>query len=206
MGLMDVSKLKVGQTAYGPVATVDTAGLPDWPGVEKWFPDENPSTGSRRSNRAVLRRLVRNSSGINLKPKRLARFKVGTLGAEVDGYTHTSAQGSYCVLDEFLPAAGVRNGDICWAVIRGPTTVITAIAADATNVINQGDLVIAASGATSQSDPFAGRAAVYSINAATTADQTLNLQGAIHSLGRAMSAQTTANTDVDLLVDVDYHK
>jgi hypothetical protein len=206
MGLMDVSKMKVGSTAFGPVATVVSTDLPDWPGVEKWFTDENPSTGSRRSNRAVLRRLVRNSSGVNLKPKRLCRFKVGTMGAEVDGYTHVPSQGSYIVLDEFLPTAGVRTGDICWGVIRGPATVITSELADAGNLITQGAQVVAATGATSQADSSAGRVAIQTFNASTAVDQSTNLNSAVNAVGRAMSAKTTANSDADLLVDVDYHR
>lgn len=205
MGLLDISKLKRGQTAFGPVATTSATDLADWPGSEKWSTDENPSTGVRRSNRAVLIRLVRNSAGVSLKGKRLAVFKAGTLGCEVDGYTRLTGAGNYIALDEYLPSAGVRANDICWGVVRGPAMLTTNDVGDATNVFSQGSNVIAATAASSQDDT-AGKVAVQSFNASTQVDQSTNLNQAVNAVGRAMTAKTTGNTNADLLVDIDYHR
>jgi hypothetical protein len=210
MSHFDQGEFGRGRTFCGPVNTVATSGtLPgvDLLGVEKWFTDTIPgSAPTGRSKRKVLCRLVRNSSGITLLPKRGVSFKAGTNGTEVDGYTRTTGQGDYAVTDEYLPAAGVRNGDVFWVVMKGPAIVTTTMVADATCVIPAAELVIASTAAASTAATTAGRFEVYAIASPTTAGIALqNHKNTANALGRAMSAKTTANTNADILIDVQYH-
>lgn len=205
----DKAIINRGATLHGPVATITTemeAYGATLIGQEKWMEDGSPNSMATRSKRRTLLRLVKNSSGINLKPGRLVRFKDATSGCEVDGYTHAIGQGDYGVVDEFLPSAGVRNKDCFYVAVRGPTEVITNTAADATNVIPLGSLVMAATAASSQNDTNAGRVSVVSFADPSTAGIALqNHNNAMNAVGRAQSAKTTGNTDVRILVDQVYH-
>jgi hypothetical protein len=206
----DKSLLVRGATLHGPVATI-TAAMEEAGatvnGMEKWMEDASPNSAAVRSKRRTLLRIVKNSSGINLKPGRMVSFKLGTNGCEVDGYTYVIGQGDYGVVDEYLPTAGVRNKDSFYVAIKGPSEMVTNTAGDATNLIPQGSLVMAATAASSQNDTNAGRVSVYSVadpSTATIAAQ--NHNNSANAAGRAQSGKTTANTDVRILVDLDYHR
>lgn len=200
----DISHCKRGDTSNGPWNTVVTTRGADYLGREKWFEDLTQNSArlwSARSHRHVRCRFVKNSSGISLLPKRLVRFKVGTNQTEVDGYTHAKGQGQWGVVDEHLPADGVRNGDSFWVVMEGPSLVTTHNVGTAGSlVIAQGDMVIAATAATSQSATTAGKVELEAFADATAA-ATVRSQ----AVGVAMSAMTTGNTDSPLLVDVQRH-
>lgn len=199
MGL-EIGRVGRGKTAFGGISanvtSANQAALASWLGTEKPFNDVNPNTGAVRSGRKVLCRLVKNSSGIALTPGRVVRFKVGTNRTEVDGYTRLDGQGDSAVMDEYLPSSGVINGDYCWVVVEGPSTVKTALEGTALNVFAQNDLVIALTAATSQATT-AGR-----VQAATYADATDVARVRAGAVGYAMSAMTTGQTNSDMLVDV----
>jgi len=202
MSLFDQGEFQRGKTFYGPSNAIDANNLggADLLGNEKWFTDTiNNGSPQTRSKRRVLCRLVRNVSGITLYGKRLVRFKAGTLGTEVDGYTHVPGQGNYACSDEYLPSGGVRNNDIFWVVIKGPAIVKTSLLGDINNFIAAGDRLMAATAANSQATS-AGYVGILAI-ASSTAGGTIGPQ----SLGVAQSAKTTANSGADILVDVDYH-
>lgn len=151
-----------------------------------------------RSGKLVRRRCVRNNSGIALLPKRLAQLEAtaGDYGGRVDGYADVTSERAYPI-DEFLPTAGVPDDDLFWIVVEGPATCLTDLAGGANNVLNVGEAVVALTAATSQATT-AGRVRPIDLNVATTA-----LGDAIrHTIGRALSAKTTANTNADVLVDV----
>jgi hypothetical protein len=102
-------------------------------GVRKVFRDENPTTGALNSNRTVECIAVKNSSGAALLPGAVAKFKDAAILSEVDGAATTSTA-LMGVVDEYLPAAGVPDGEIFWLVVRGPSTVTktaTSVAAGA---------------------------------------------------------------------------
>jgi len=181
-------------------------------GAEWYFNDKvwaNPPgvVGARqdRTNRLVRCRVVRNVSGAILLPKRLVNLQLnGTDGryyeGRVDGYSTALAQRAY-PLDEFLSAtAGLPNLDLGWIVLEGPATVQTDLTALASNV-NVGDIVVSnnagatAGGTTSTTG---GRAVKQDLTGATA---TLGNQ-IINFVGRALSALTTGQTGVDLLIDV----
>lgn len=184
-----------------PRGQSESAGFANQVGSVKCFEDLDHSLAvpTHRTHHQVECRLVKNSSGIALLPKRLVTFKAGTNRTEVDGYaTTTAADGkSVVVVDEWLPAAGVPANSYFWVVIEGPTEVLTDLAGGANNLIPEDTVLVALTAATSQATT-AGRVAPQDLTGAT-APLGNQIQGAF---GRAMSAKTTANTNADLLAYV----
>ena len=91
-------------------------------GTRKVFRDEDPKTGALKSNRTVECIAVKNTSGSALLPGAVAKFKDSAILSEVDGGA-VAATVLMGVVDEYLPAAGVANGEVFWLVVRGPSTV-----------------------------------------------------------------------------------
>lgn len=152
-------------------------------------------TGQDPSGRPIRVKVVRNSSGIALKPGRLARFLSATTSAspfecQVDGYVHLLTETVIAgVVDEFLPAAGVAPNDLFYVVFDGPTQVVTGATTSPT--VTPGlALVPAAYGATS-GDDLAGRVTLQDLTGATTplADNIVNFIG--FADGSAASTQTS---------------
>lgn len=193
-----------GQTFYNG-GTIDTNnyGGTNLEGHEQWFEDIVPGGGdgtaiTQRTNFKVKCRIVRNVSGIALLPGRLASFQAtaGNYGNRVDGYATTTAARGYPI-DEYLPAAGVPNGDLFWLVMEGPALVKTDLAGGANNVFSVGTAVVALTAVTSQSTT-AGRVAPQDLTGAT-ATLAAQIQNFI---GYALTAKTTSNTNADMLVAV----
>jgi hypothetical protein len=116
------------------------------------------------SGRAVRVRVAQNKSGVNLKPARLARFKLeDPYGTTVDGYTTGIADRPAGVVDEFLPPAGVADGDLFYLVVDGPSKVTQASASAA--VLAIGDVLVPATG-TSNTNDDAGRVAKQDVSGA----------------------------------------
>jgi len=182
-----------GQTFFGG-GTVDATSGANLEGLEWVFNDFNYSTKVNRTNSYVRCRVVRNTSGIALLPKRLVSFEAsGTdYGKQVDGYTTTVAARGYLV-DEWLPTTGVPNNDLFWIVIEGPATGLCDIAA--VDTISVGDKLVALTAVTSQATT-AGRLDLFDATGATLplANQCINY------IGYALSAKTSANTNSDLLM------
>ena len=151
------------------------------------------------SGRAVRCKVVRNTSGGNIKPGRVCRFSAastnnGPLGTSVDGYATTTTDLLAGVSDEFLPSAGVPTNDLFYVVIEGPTQV-TQGATTAANLAIGSRLVPAAYGATA-GDNLGGRAALQDLTGATAV-----LGAQIQNMfGFAASANTTAGSLVNAVV------
>jgi len=147
--------------------------------------------------------LVRNVSGINLLPGRAARWQAAMRGRRVDGYTTTLAAEAAGIVDEWLPPAGVPNGDLFWLLIDGNTLLRTDLAGDTGTDFSEGDILIAATAATSQATT-AGRLRQADFDTAITG---LLLGNQIaNRIGRAMSANTTAQTNRQLLAQVSINR
>lgn len=174
--------------------TLATDGV-QWEGYEKYFMDYDYSQAVGpipiRSNRMVLCRVMRNAAATALEPKRLVSLKAGTYNKHVDGYADVFAERAV-VVDEFLPSAGVPVNDLFWAVVEGPSLISTSLAADAGNVITEGQLLVAATAATSGATT-SGRIRSPDYTGANSTGSALGDQLA-NAIGRAMSARTTANT------------
>jgi hypothetical protein len=94
------------------------------------------------NGRPIKVKVVRNRSGVNLKPARLAHCDEGTtptvngstvgpfkLGTGVDGYCHALADRPAGIIDEFLPPGGVPPWDLFYVVTEGPTKAVNQHAA-----------------------------------------------------------------------------
>jgi hypothetical protein len=125
-------------------------------GTRKVFRDESPITGAILSNRTVECVAVKNSSGSALLPGAVVKFKDSAILSEVDGpaTTSTALMG---IVDEYLPASGVADGEVFWLVIGGPSTVTktaTSVAAGA----SYGLSATAGSAAAQSTNPLLGYA------------------------------------------------
>jgi hypothetical protein len=157
----------------------------------------------RGNNLFVRIKLLKNTSGINLLPKRLVKLGTGsTNGFETEAIGYSTVDAENCLpVFEGLPDAGVPTANYFFVVSGGPALVKTSLAGDARNVINEGDWLTNTAGATTGATS-GGRAALQNIQASTanaTAGEE-NAQQVQFALGRAASAKTTNNTDADLLV------
>jgi hypothetical protein len=98
-------------------------------GVQKVFTDYDPRTsnmGVFLSNRPVTCVAVRNTSGGPLLPGTVVRFKATAILDEVDAPAAAPDDGPMGVVDEYLPATGVADGDVFWVVVSGPVAIRTA--------------------------------------------------------------------------------
>lgn len=111
-----------GTTFYGG-RTIDSNNLEGEKvkGQIRVFDDFNPTTRVLNSNLPVMAILCRNKHNAALTPGQavlLSGTVVGETGAPVSSTTVLCG-----VVDEYLPAAGCPVNDLCWVVIKGPTTV-----------------------------------------------------------------------------------
>lgn len=176
---------------YFQGGTVDAVGGYNLLGKEWRHEDTTYGT-----NQYVTIRAVRNTGAFALLPGRVVAFDsagVPPLGT-VNGYATTTAAPG-CVLDEFLPSAGLLANDVGYIVVEGPCKALTDLAGGANNPISFLDPLVALTAATSGSTT-AGRVYTDLTGAVTTGtrDQLLNI------LGRAMAAATTANTNYGILM------
>lgn len=124
------------------------------------------SLGPDPSGRAVRVRIVRNVSGILLKPGRLGHYAATSpYETRVDGYTFATTDRPAGIVDEFLPAAGVPDQDLFYLVIDGPTVFTQLSASPSTLAI--GSVVVPGAGTSATSDD-AGRVVLQSEAGATT--------------------------------------
>lgn len=172
----------------------------NWLGAVKVFPDANPLTGAVRSGRVKTCVVVKNTSGITLLPKRVVRFAVGTAGlapfTTVDGYSSVTNEERVGVVDEFLPATGVANGEAFWVTVEGPTEV--AVALSGADVV-VGDRLAAITAAAS-TGTTAGRVTKSAVAAGTQ----LGNDNSLGVLGRACSAGATTGSNVLAIVKTRY--
>lgn len=172
----------------------------DLEGTEVKFKDE-VRVGNEprriRSGRFREARLVRNTSGIALTPGRSVVWQAGHRGKRVNGYSSVTSQEVAGYVDPGLPATGVANNDLFWLFRKGPTLIKTPLASGAGNVFAEGDVLGALTAVTSQA-ATAGYPAVL-----VTASTALAASAILNRVGRVMSAMTTAQTNVDMLVDLD---
>jgi hypothetical protein len=187
-----------GSTASQGLATVDATVLANLEGMEYVVRDEDPATNAQRTGRPVRLRAVRNKTGAAILPKRLVTgYTSGVVTAQVAGYARTTAVLCRGVVDEYLPAAGCPDNDLCYIVVEGPSLCLTDLAGGANNVINVETVLVALTAATSGATT-AGRVAPQDLTGATA----LLAAQVANAVGLALTAKTTANTNADVLVDV----
>jgi hypothetical protein len=155
---------------------------------ETAFPSSNDPCG-----RPIHVKVVRNKSGINLKPGRLVHYKTDDANGyevSVDGYCNALADRPAGIVDEFLPAAGVADDDLFYIVIEGPTLVTQP--GTATSVV-VGDRLVPAGG-TGRTNDDSGRVtkADFTGSAATLAENIVNQVGFCASANDVNNAQYAA--------------
>lgn len=171
-------------------------------GKEWVFEDIDPRTpmNSQRSNRYVRCRIVRNMGANALLPKFNVNLVTATEGpaqyGRVDGHNRLLATYSAGIVDEYLPAAGVPQYDLCWIVVEGPTLAKVAREAAAANIA-LGDRLVSQTAVTSGSTT-AGRLITQDLTGATA----VLIAQVQNVIGRALSARTTADTSGDVLIEV----
>jgi hypothetical protein len=210
----DNAGIPQGATYYGETATVPTTydGVTTkLEGKVVYVPDrtvtESGVAATQRSAHMVKATIVRNDGTFTMKGRRAVSWKSTYRGKRVDGYTCTTNQEIAGIVDPHLVAnanGGVRQGDLFLLYdISGPVECMVDLAAGANNVISEGSFVGALTAATSQATT-AGR--VYA-QATTNAGIAALTDGTEYLRQRfvraqAMTARTTANTTVPVLVGI----
>lgn len=107
------------------------------------------------------------------------------------------------IVDEWLPAAGVRNGDLFWIVVEGPTLCVNTSEAGIMSNSVAGEMCHVATAAASTAEGTAGRVAKIDLpfTAAAATDGTA-FDIMTKYIGRARTALTTGQTNTDILVDI----
>lgn len=195
MGRMEALPFDRGTTFYGlgntPNLTLGPGGI-NIEGREYLAEVQNRPLGSKSdtSGRFVTLRVVRNRSAINLLPGRLVRAAVGTPSSTytyytgTDGYVWQATDPILGIVDEQLPAAGVKPGDLFYVVTDGPTNMITPTTGSFS--ISAGTILAAATG-TSAVSADAGFVTALNLSSTTVAQL-------ITRVGRAESNITSAVT------------
>ena len=200
-----------GETYYAgqggiPTASAQYANSVYDEGKTQTFKDNVPSTAAtgakqRRTDRDVVCELVRNVGAAALTPGRLVTYAAGYYHKRVDGYCTENYQSCAGVIDEHLPAAGCPVHDLCWIVVSGPTLVKTPLEADATNVFSEGTHLVALTAATSGATTSGRPQPMVATSSVTDTNTQL-----LNRIGVALSAKTTGNTNVDMLVNIEILK
>jgi hypothetical protein len=158
---------------------------------------------------SVRVRAVRNASGYAIKPGQLCKFTttyvdgvtVVPLGTCVGSITTTTADGPCYPADEFLPAAGVPNGDLFYVVVDGPCLMTLTTAANAATVAAGQKIVSQTATATTSAD--AGNIVGQTLAAPTDSGSTTLYSNQVqNAIGRAMSQATSHATGTQILVDI----
>lgn len=181
-----------GQTMFGgaPDASTDGNGI-----LGQEYKAVYELGGTKRS---VILRAVRNSSGVTVHGKKLA--KLNALGTAILGLGIADGEQRVAPIDEYLPTGGCAANDICYVVVQGPAVCLTQVAVADANVIAAGDLVNVATINVTSGATTAGRLKSRVLSSSVTA----NTAELIGVFGRAISSIATSGvTATDCLVDVD---
>lgn len=170
-------------------------------GIRKVFKDLDYSgsgVGSRapRTGGEVICRLVRNSSGRALLPKMCVTWKAGYIGTRVDGFSAVESGPVAGIVDEWLPSAGVADGDLFWLAVKGPSLCLKE---SSTTTVAYDNWVAAITAAASTTSTTAGRVRAV----AATTESTTTLSHALNRIGRAMSTSNTSGVSTSILVNLD---
>lgn len=207
----------LGNTLYGPTSTIDTSDYGSsvtLEGTKAVFDFVDFADKTKKDNRKVHAIYVRNTSGITLMGKLAVVWSTtaGERGRRIKGYCSSTAEEIAGVLDDRLGVTGVRNGDMCWVIVKGPALMLTPLAGDGTNVLTVDDILFAATVDTTgltgvtTGGTTANEGGGFTIDDGTFS-QTETTDGTArneirNAFGVAMSAATTANTKAARLIDV----
>jgi len=163
------------------------------------FPEGDAANKTARpSGGQVTYIAVRNSSTITLAPKRLVQWESGQEGKPVDGYTEDDAQVTAGVVDDYFPAAGgIPANDIGLIAVKGRHLVTLATEAITAGLVPVEGYLVAQTAAAS-TGTSAGRVVSIGYGGATT----VLANNVLNTIGRALTARTSANTNSDVLCNL----
>lgn len=208
----------LGQTVKGTADDNSTLINDSWLGQIHEFPVGSKVAvarggRARNSGRTIKAICCRNTSGAAMLPSRVITLDPTAgyhLLQRTVGYGTLHAAPHVAVVDDAIPAAGVPNNDIFWAVIEGPQNVYTPMAGGdfggtaAGADIAVGAPLVAATGSTT-SATTSGRVAGILITNATAGNSSNGYDGfrmARNLLGTALSARTTGETNALIKVNL----
>ena len=203
--------MQLGETLRGTdPANTSTLINGHWLGQEFIFPASASVSGqlrgqkARKTGRTIRARLVRNVAGVAVLGKRVVKFAEAAGYSDfetIDGYCAVKADAHLAFSDPNLPSAGCADDDIMWVIIEGPTTVLSPFEAGGFDkAIAVGDPLVGATGSTTGTSGV-GRVSVGGVLAGGSLAATEAFNHSRNSLGRALSARTTGETNADILVD-----
>jgi hypothetical protein len=186
-----------GHTFYMPTVTIDTANYRDVhvEGTAVVLNDTDPDDNVQlRSGQKIHAVVMRNVSGSTLYAGRAVSPK--------EGYEHERFEATYTtacplagIIDDRLGSAGVRNGDMCLVIVKGPCDYCTPSASPTTAI---GDLLYAKTG---DEGKLTRHAKALAFTATETTDGTMG-KVLKNSIGRALEAATSGETSTAKLIDV----
>lgn len=196
----------LGKTLFGgttPPSSADYGTSVDLEGMPYAFENRavsDPITGRPGVIECIL---VRNVSTVVLLPGRLVTWKSGQRGRQVDGYSILDAGEVAGMVDDKIHATnGVPVGDLFWLMLKGQVVGKTDLLGDIGTNFSAGSYLVAQTAAAS-TGTTAGRLQLTTITAASTHLATLIQDNIKNSVGRAVSANTTGQTDRSVLIDLD---
>jgi hypothetical protein len=159
MATSQMPPFQLGATWYGGRA-IDASNLggAEWEGkilqMETYAP---PGSLPDPSVRPRMVKVVRNRSGVNLKPGRVVKFdSTDPYGTSVAGYCFALGDKPCGVVDDLIPPAGVPNNDLFYVIVSGPCRVVQPHTSNSSVVV--GDILsVTAGGAASAVDDLGGR-------------------------------------------------
>ncbi len=201
-----------GETQYGVSGTINTSDYGSSVGVEgalAVFDYTDPSNKTHKDSRKVHAIYVRNvmstdvNSGLML-PGNAVTWASGFRDKRVDAYSFVAAEEIAGIVDDRLPAAGVRHGDMFWLIIKGPTrgylSSDTTTPAKGTAAFVIDDLLIAGLATSADKDTYSDAGKLSALWATwlaeTNGSNELVTNVARNGVGRA--TQTTAASDTGL--------
>jgi hypothetical protein len=182
-------------------------------GKEYLFEDGTSGTGVENNGYGtgfyVKVRCVRNNSNKNILPGQLCTFTTTYVdnvttkpnGMIVGGTTNQLATFSYPA-DEFLPPAGVPQGDLFYIVVDGPCLLQLTTVAGTNVATTAGQKVVSSTANGSTAASGVGQIQPQSITESTDTQQVLTSNEIQNAIGRAMSQASSNATGAYILVDI----
>jgi hypothetical protein len=192
---------ELGRTYHGPNKTLDSTYGTDvgLEGRTARFDDYAPGQAAGvkvlRSNRQKTCMLVRNvTPSTLLEPKRSVQWATGYHGKRVAGHARLPDSEVAGIVDEHLPSTGVREHDLFWITVAGPSLVKISNAAGEA-VIEEFQMLVSATAAASN---HADSGRVDAIP-----DGSVDALNSFRHIGIALTGALTAvHTGNDLLADI----
>lgn len=111
----------LGSTYHGVAGTIPSSYTEEvyLEGLENVFPDLD-SDGVKLSGVKKYARIMRNVSGVTLYGGMAVVHKPLYRNRRIGGNLASTAGECAGIIDDTIPSTGVRDGDLCWVIFKGP--------------------------------------------------------------------------------------